>query len=148
MSLGRVPPDRLRTAKLSSRFVLAGDRLELAAIDAVIDTTHVNGAATVLLQQRPGFGLRLTADRFNLDAYLPTAALGGDRPPAPGRTAAGAAGAGDTPAAFDANIEARVQSLTWHGQPLGEVHLSGTLQRDEATIRELSIGDIGGASAL
>jgi uncharacterized protein involved in outer membrane biogenesis len=152
VSLGGVPPDRLRTARLSSRFVLGGERLDLAAIDAVIDTTRLNGAATVLLQQRPGIGLRLTADRFNLDAYLPlpAAASEGNRPATPavaGMSTARPAAAIDGLAAFDANVDARVQSLTWHGQPLGEVHLAGTLENDEATIRELSIGDVGGASA-
>jgi uncharacterized protein involved in outer membrane biogenesis len=152
VTLGAVPPDRLRTARLSSRFVLGGDRLDLAAVDAVIDTTRLNGAATVLLQQRPGIGLRLTADRFNLDAYLPlpVTAADGNRsttPPTGGTPAAGAPVAVDSVVAFDANVDARVQSLTWHGQPLGEVHLAGTLANDEATIRELSISDAGGASA-
>jgi uncharacterized protein involved in outer membrane biogenesis len=152
VSLGPVPPDRLRSGKLSSRFALDGDRLDLAAIDVVIDSTRLNGAATVLLQQRPGIGLRLTADRFNLDAYLPLPAASSDDNRPTTSTAADmptvrAVDAGGGLAAFDANIDARVQSLTWHGQPLGEVHLAGTLQNDEATIRELTIGDVGGASA-
>jgi uncharacterized protein involved in outer membrane biogenesis len=152
VTFGEVPPDRLRTARLSSRFVLGGGRLDLAAIDAVIDTTRLNGAATVLLQQRPGIGLRLTADRFNLDAYLPLPATASDGNPPAAPTSAGMptarpAAAVDGLAAFDANVDARVHSLTWHGQPLGEVHLAGTLENDEATIRELSIGDVGGASA-
>src|SRR6185437_16444593 len=68
---GGVPADRLRKASLKSGLTLAGDRLDLAGIDATIDATRLSGAATVALRERPGIGLRLNADRFNLDAYLP-----------------------------------------------------------------------------
>ncbi len=121
--------------------------LNVNALDATLDATRLGGAATVLLRARPGIGLRLAADRFNLDAYLP--------PPAPAPPAAPAAPAAPAPPAagggvlssFDANVDLRVQALTWHGQPMSDVHLAGTLENAEATIRELGIGDIGGASA-
>jgi uncharacterized protein involved in outer membrane biogenesis len=138
----RVPADRLRRASLTTRFTLDGERLDLAAADATLDTTSLSGAATVLLRARPGIGLRLAADRFNLDAYLPQSADPASPP------AATAPASPDATAAlpFDANLDARVQQLTWRGQPLGDVHLAGTLQDGEATIRELSVGDAGGAS--
>ena len=78
-----VPPDRLRKASLTSQLALAGDRLDLTGIDATLDATRLGGAATIALRERPGVGLRLAADRFNLDAYLPRArraALGCARP--------------------------------------------------------------------
>ena len=137
---GRVPADRLRKASLKSELTLVGNRLDLAAMDAAIDATRLSGAATVALRARPGVGLRLNADRFNLDAYLPR----DDAAPPP-------ADAGnpwpDLLAAFDANIEAHVDTLTWHGEPLGDAHAAGTLQNSKMTIRDLSIGDIGGAAA-
>ena len=136
-----VPADRLRKASLSGRFTLAGDRLDLGGIDATVDATRLSGAATVILRERPGIGLRLVADRFNLDAYLPAATAG------PTSSAAPPAAANPLIDALDANLDARVQALTWRGQPLGDVHLAGTLQNSDATIHELSIGDLGGAAA-
>ena len=136
---GGVPPDRLRKASLKSRLALVGSRLDLTGLDATIDATRLSGAATVALRERPGIGLRLNADRFNLDAYLPR----DDAPPP--------AGAGnpwpDLLAAFDANIEAHVDTLTWHGEPLSDAHAAGTMHNGKATIRDLSVGGIDGAAA-
>jgi len=145
-----VPADRLRKAALSGRFTLAGERLDLTGLDVTLDATRLNCAATVILRERPGFGIRLSADRFNLDAYLP-------RGPAPPRVGAattasppskpgGEGGLSDVLAGIDANLDAHIDALTWRGQPFNDVHLSATLQNTEATIRELSIGDVGGAS--
>jgi uncharacterized protein involved in outer membrane biogenesis len=138
-----VPADRLRRASVTSRLALAGDRLDLAGIDATLDATRLRGAATVALRERPGVGLRIAADRFNLDAYLPRA----DAPGTPPRPADA-----DNPwpallTAFDANIDAHVDTLTWHGEPLGDAHFAGTVQNGAATVRDLSVGDIEGAAA-
>lgn len=151
--LDAIPADRLLKANLSSRLALAGDQLELTDIDATIDATRLAGAATLLLRARPGLGLRLAADRFNLDAYLPAqnapAATAVPAPPAPAGPIAlaipGVVSALLT--GFDANVDARVGALTWRGQPMNDVHLSATLQSGDATIHELSIGDLGGATA-
>ncbi len=143
-----VPPDRLRKASLTSRLTLAGDRLDLTGIAATLDATRLGGAATIALRERPGVGLRIAADRFNLDAYLPRADAA--RPDAAG-TPPGPADAGNpwpaVLAAFDANIDAHVDTLTWHGEPLGDAHVAGTVQNGEATIRDLSVGDLEGAAA-
>jgi uncharacterized protein involved in outer membrane biogenesis len=137
-----VPADRLRKASLTSRFAFAGDHLDVSAIDATLDATRLSGAATIALHERPGVGLRIAADRFNLDAYLPRADAGGTPP--------GPADAGSWLAAltaFDANIDAHADTLTWHGEPLSDAHFAGTVQNGEATIRDLSVGDIEGAAA-
>lgn len=141
-----VPADRLRKATLTSHLVLAGDRLDLDGIDATFDATRLSGAATVLLRARPGIGLRLAADRLNLDAYLPQSAAQPPAVSAPSPSAAPVSAAGTMPD-IDVNLDVRVQALAWHGQPINDVHLSGALQNGEATIRELGIGDLGGASA-
>jgi len=134
--LDAVPADRLRKASLSSRFAGNDDRLDLEAIDATLDATRLTGAATVLLRARPGIGLRLEADRFNLDAYWP-----------------GARGASEDQvfdfrdiSAFDINLDARIEALTWHGQPMVDVHLTGLLRDGEITVRELAVGDVAGAT--
>jgi uncharacterized protein involved in outer membrane biogenesis len=150
VSVARIPADRLRRGSLSSRFTLTGDRLDLGTIDAMLDTTRLSGAATVLLRQRPGIGLRLAADRFNLDAYWPTPSPAATASPAPPSSATPQAAASDHGRGavdeFDANIDARVGTLSWHGQPLTDVHLTGSLQQGELTVRELAIGDVGGGS--
>ncbi len=147
VALDAVPADRLRKAALSSRFTLAGDRLDLGAIDASLDATRLSAAATLLLRARPGLGLRLIADRFSLDAYLPQPAAGAANVAnAPASGSAGQALGVDALAGFDANIDASVQSLTWHGQPLNGVHLVAALQNGDATVQELSVADISGAA--
>ena len=132
-----VPADRLRKTTLSTRFSLAGNRLELGDVAASLDTTRLTGAGTVVLRDRPGIGLRLAADRFNLDAYLPSGAA----PDAAVATEAMSAALRD----LDANLDARVAALTWRGQTLGDVHLAATLQSDNLSIHDLSVGDLGGA---
>lgn len=146
-----VPADRLRKASLSSRVALAGDRLDLSAIDATLDATRLTGAATIILRGRPGVGLRIAADRLNLDAYLPKAASpprgkAADAAPVTSKPAEKAASNGML-TSFDANLDAHVDALTWRGQPLADVRLASTLQNGEFTVRELSVGDVGGASA-
>lgn len=143
----RVPPDRLRKASLSSRVSFEGNRLEFSGMDATLDATRLNGAATVLLRYPPGIGLRLAADRLNLDAYLPqpalpTAAAAAAAPASPGAPASGRGGLD----AVNANVDARIEALTWHGQPLNDIHLAGTLENGEITVRELRVGDAAGAS--
>ena len=134
--LDAVPADRLRKVSLSSRFAGTGDRLDLAAIDGTLDVTRFTGAATVLLRAHPGIGLRLEADRLNLDAYWPQA---------------GAASKDQTfdlrdLSAFDINLDARVEALSWQGQPMAAVHLAGLLRDGEITVRELAVGDVAGAT--
>jgi len=151
-NLERVPADRLRKTTLSSRFTLSGNRIDFSPIDATLDGTKLGGAATLLLRTRLGIGLRLAADRLNLDAYLPAAAPAATTAAAPGAPAAAAPVAAEPasselPFAFDANVDLRVGTLAWRGQPLREVHLAGSMENDEASIRELSVGDAGGATA-
>lgn len=147
VAVDAIPADRLRKATMSSRFTLLGDRLDFTRVDGTIDATRLSGAATILLRARPGLGIRLAADRLNIDAYLPRPGPSNApsaTPPPPRGTAPPRAAL--TMDAFDANFDARVQSLTWRGQPLGDVHLAGTLQSGDATVHELSIGDLGGAA--
>ncbi len=152
IAMDRIPPDRLRRATLSGRLALAGNRLDIDAVDATLDATRLSGAATVLLRARPGIGLRVVADRFNLDAYLPQPAVASPAAPPPAAPASAAAAPAPPAGAgllsgIDLNLDARVQALTWHGQPMSDVHFAGTLENGEATIRDLGIGDLGGASA-
>jgi uncharacterized protein involved in outer membrane biogenesis len=135
--LDGVPADRLRKASFTSRFAGQNERLDFEAIDATLDATRLSGAATVLLRARPGIGLRLEADRLNLDAYWPQT-----------RSSTGQDGAVDprSLSAFDINLDSRVEALTWHGQPMADVHLAGLLRDGEITVRELAVGDLAGTT--
>ena len=147
-----VPQDRLRRATLQSRLELEGSVLEVRSIDLGVDAARVTGAATVALRERLAFGARLAIDQLNLDAYLseeraPTAAggsAGQAATPAPVRvTVPGAAASAF--AAVDANLDIAIASLIWRGQPIREIYFTGTLQNRDLTLRELSVGDLGGA---
>jgi len=140
MTTGEIPADRLRKLTLSSQFTALPDRIDIAGVDLTIDATRLTGAATVALRQRPAIGARVAIDQLNLDAYLP-GATGNPRQDA------SASDYATLLAAFDANIDATIETLTWRGQPARSVHLAATLQDNALTLREATVGDIAGASA-
>jgi uncharacterized protein involved in outer membrane biogenesis len=150
-----VPADRLRKAALSSRFTAHPDRIEIGALDVTVDATRLTGAATVALRERPAIGARLALDQLNLDAYLaPPSAAPNSVPgaaaaavPASPANAAPQAAIGTLLAAFDANLDATIGTLTWHGQPARGVHAAATLQQGELTLHEASVADLANASA-
>lgn len=144
-----VPPDRLRRAKLQSRIEVDGAVMEVRSIDLGVDAARVTGAATVALRDRLAFGARLAIDQLNLDPYLaedrtPAAPGGLSAAPAAIRVTVPAAAASAL-ASIDANLDIAIAALIWRGQPIREVHFTGTLQNRDLTLRELSVGDLGGA---
>jgi uncharacterized protein involved in outer membrane biogenesis len=124
-----IPADRLRKAALTSRFTAHPDRVDIGDLDLTVDTSRLTGAATVALRQRLAFGARVSIDQLNLDAYLPSA------PPATSFLAG-----------FDANLDATIATLTWHGQPARGLHAAASLQNGDLTLREASIAEVAGAS--
>ncbi|HMK68034.1 MAG TPA: hypothetical protein VK433_05755, partial [Stellaceae bacterium] len=147
-----VPQDRLRRATLQSRLELDGAVLEVRSIDLGVDAARISGAATVALRERLALGARLAIDQLNLDAYLaeerPAAAAGAPAASAPAVapvrvTVPGAAAT--ALASIDANLDIAIAALIWRGQPIREIHFTGTLQNRDLTLRELSVGDLGGA---
>ncbi len=139
---GTIPADRLRKLSMSSHFTALADRIEIGGLDLTIDATRLTGAATVALRQRLGIGARLVVDQLNADAYLPTS-----RSPATADASAAATNYPALLAAFDANVDAVIDTLTWRGQPARGVHFAATLQGGSLSLREAAIGDIAGASA-
>jgi uncharacterized protein involved in outer membrane biogenesis len=124
-----IPADRLRKAALTSRFTAHPDRIDIGDLDLTVDTSRLTGAATVALRQRLAFGARISIDQLNLDAYLPSA------PPATSLLTG-----------FDANLDATIATLTWHGQPARGLHAAMSLQGGDLTLREASIAEVAGAS--
>ena len=126
-----LPPDRLRRASLTSRFTARPERIDVTALDLSLDATRVTGAATVVLRDRVGIGVRLALDRLVLDPYL--------------GAFQGVAGTGGA-LPFDLNIEASADQVVWHGQSLTGVKLAALLLQGRLTLREASVKDLAGAT--
>jgi uncharacterized protein involved in outer membrane biogenesis len=154
VDVGSVPADRLRKASLTSHFAVSPDHAEIEGFDLTVDATRVTGAASIALRQRLAFGARLAVDRLNLDAYLPQPGGTTVAPPSVAAPAAEPANssspvAGNSSAwltQFDANLDATIDTLTWRGQPARGIHVAGTLQQGELTVREAGLADLAGAS--
>ncbi|MFI5023832.1 MAG: AsmA family protein [Alphaproteobacteria bacterium] len=156
IDVGGVPAERLRRLSLNSALQLTPSQLQLRDVDAVLDSSHLAGAATILLQERPAFGASIAVDRLNLDAYLPQASETKPAPAEPAtkeqaKPAAPAAAAIAAPEdalhlldSFDANLRARVDELIYRGEAIHGIHLDATVQSGALTLREVSIDDLAG----
>jgi uncharacterized protein involved in outer membrane biogenesis len=154
-TLPNVPADRLRSLTLTSRLIASPAQVELADLDMRLDASHIQGGVTAALpdgatRTKPGFGIGLTVDQLDVDAYLP--------PKKAGAAAGSAAGTGTSAPAkpqsplaglaalanLDANFDLRAGSLGFNGQTMRGLHLQGTLFSGKLTIADASAKDIGG----
>lgn len=163
VDVGAVPADRLRKTTFSSRVTATPDLVTLSDMDVLVDVTRINGGVSVAVRERPGFGIGLAVDRLDLDAYLPRteSATGGSEAQqsetsqqAPENYGAGSVNSvADETAlpdlsfldSFDANLDFRVNSLSYQGASLRNLHLDGTLQAASLVLRSLDIADLSGA---
>jgi len=134
-----LPPDRLRSLSFTSRIAVTAEAVQLTKISARLDATRMTGAATIVRQTRPSFGLRLDLDRLDLDAYLPEE-----------MRAEGDAGNGNSIAfhkagQFDANLVLSAGTLSFGGKTASQVFLDARLFDGDILLRKLSVGDLGGA---
>ena len=113
--------------------------LTISAIDTQVDFSRIRGGVAVALRRRPGFGIGLSIDRINLDAYLadPTAtappADAGQTPPESAEPTVDDAAAPALAALalldrFDAILQLQVGTLTFAGTPASGMSFDGTLQ--------------------
>ena len=157
VSSERVAADRLRRMELLADLQAQPGRVTLTNIDLQVDTTQLQGGVAIALRQRPGFGIGLTADKLNLDAYLPAAGAAGTD--TQGEGAAPDDGSGDDPSGaggdgpplgwlggFDANFDLRAGQLTYAGTTARDVKLDATLHNQALTVREASIGNLADAA--
>ncbi|WP_193367739.1 AsmA family protein [Pelagibius marinus] len=162
VDIAAVPPERLRRLSLKTGVDAAPGQITLRDIDLSLDVSRLTGGVAVALRDRPGFGIGVSLDRINLDAYLPEMTAASPAPSqeaAPGATqgegAAPQAGAGASQAPppaglallgrFDANIDVKVGQMTYRGLPLNGLRLDATLQRGGLVVRELSVADLAGS---
>ncbi len=154
-TLPNVPADRLRSLTLTSRLIASPVQVELADLDMRLDASHIQGGVTAALpdgatRTKPGFGIGLTVDQLDVDAYLPpktagtsagnAASTGGTASQKPQSPLAGLAALAN----LDANFDLRAGSLGFNGQAMRGLHLQGTLFSGKLTIADASAKDIGG----
>lgn len=166
----QVASDRLRKLSMTTRVSATPTTVQVADVDLRIDSSRVTGGIAIALPEagrraKPGFGIGLAIDKLNLDGYLgdpiavpeaASAATPADGADGAAATAPDAEGAGGLPlgalkplAAFDANVELRIGSLTYHEQTMQGLHVDGTLQAGNLTLRDLSVKEFaGGKGAL
>ncbi|WP_404379293.1 AsmA family protein [Caenispirillum salinarum] len=167
VTVGDVPADRLRRFTATAAVTGTAAQIVVENLQGQLDLTTYQGAAAVRTTgARPAFGLSLSVDSLNLDAYLadPGAAMPGPSEPSePARPAAPAAeptpqGETAEPGApplfaglgvlntFDANIKARAGMLTWRDTEVRDARLDVTLLEGTATFGDTVLSQIAGAT--
>lgn len=138
-----VPGARLRRFAGAARLAGTPDSFQVTGIDVSVDNTRLTGGLAVVVRDVPGIGLRLAADRLNLDAYRP------DAVEAWGPAAADwlAAHWPDLLHAANANVDLTVGALTVDGVRAGDLALDATLNGGSLSVRRAAVGDLAGASA-
>ena len=148
-----VPAERLRKMAGSVSVVATPENVTLTDIDVSVDVSRLRGGVAVALRERPGFGVGLSLDKLNLDAYLPADgaastngstgdASGGAAPTdATGNAPSGLAALG----AFDAILQLKVGELVYREQNIRGVNLDSTLQAGKLDVRDASVANLEGA---
>ena len=66
-----IAADRLRKGSIGADITASPAQVQLTNWTMGLDTTRMRGGLTLLLRERPAFGLALDLGKINLDAYLP-----------------------------------------------------------------------------
>ncbi len=153
-----VPAERLRKMAGSLSVAATSENVTLTDIDVSVDVSRLRGGVAVALRERPGFGIGLSLDKLNVDAYLPQPpgeqVSDGSSTTAPqGQSATGTAGAKAEPKSsplaalngFDAILQLKVGELTYQAQRLRGINLDGTLQAGALELRDASVANLEGA---
>ncbi|WP_085907180.1 AsmA family protein [Kiloniella majae] len=166
-----VPNDRLRRLDSKVRFSLTPDQVVLNPVSVTLDVTHLDGAATIALRDRPGIGARVVIDRIDLDAYkigkISNSSVGISEGAITSENSAVVEDAdgkqqkqvsdsdnkqgsdnktGSILTRADANLDITLGEAVYQGIPLRGVKLDATLQQGNLQIRNASLDDIEGSS--
>ncbi len=154
-----VPRGRLSRMAGSLTVQATPENVTLTDIDVSVDASRLRGGVAIALRERPGFGIGLSLDKVNVDAYLPANDNASSARPsagpvqkpatrtpegAPGSGAAGGLAALDT---FDAILQFKVGELTYREQTVRGVNIDGTLQAGALELRDASVESLAGAKA-
>ncbi|MDE0808166.1 MAG: AsmA family protein [Alphaproteobacteria bacterium] len=141
--------DRFRKGVFSANIDASPKQVDLTNWTFDIDNTSIDGGLTLLLRERPAFGLSLVVDKINLDAYLSASKLVGVTNPATVDADDGHADAGTDLAkllsSFDANLLIKIGEVRYRDTVISETTLDATVQSGELVIRDRSVNDVGGA---
>ncbi len=148
IDVSNIAKDRLRKLTFGGKIVADAKAASLKEIAVNIDGSKIKGAANIAFRKRPSFGVNLSIDRFNLDAYLPQGTAGGKAKPAAKLTDSKAKPpvAKSSPAStpplnpppnplaalaplgeFDANIAVDLKSLTVQEVSIKGLHLDANI---------------------
>lgn len=145
--LSAVPADRLRRLDFTTAVAATPGQISLSEIDLKLDLSRITGGVVMAIRERPGFGIGLSIDTLNLDAYLPTGqavtveqtAQSGEEQ-APESEPKGLEALND----FDANVSLRIGSLTYQGRTAKDLTVEASLNNGSLEISQGSFGDFAG----
>jgi len=152
---GNIPPGRVRTIDLKSKFAATPGAVRLEDMNLEFDASRVTGRIAAAIAERPAVDADLVIDRIDVDPYLPApgAALeaNGNRPVAGDQPTKSASGGGENRGlealtAFDARLKARVGRLTYRGTPFETVVVDAALRDGVVDVSTASVGNVAGAS--
>lgn len=155
-----VADDRLRrlilVTDVSARIAENGDRLDFNNLTADLDASRLRGGIATRLGARPGIGVGLSVDHFNLDAYLgspsstPPRDVGQETAAALKGEATGDALHGIPALAvldrFDANFDLHAEELVVSGGAIRELRARGSLLTGALTFSELTADSFPGGA--
>ena len=70
IEVNKIPNNRLRKLSVASKIRLNNRQANFSDLTMTLDSSRINGAATVALSKRPSFGISAFIDRINFDSYL------------------------------------------------------------------------------
>lgn len=117
---------------------------QATGIEALLDASRVTGSMAYAASDIPGLGLRLAADRLNLDAYRPTGFDGTTLEWLAAHPLLAPVNAG-SPAA-NVNFDLRADELMADGRRLSGLSIRGTLDQRALRLSELVVDDLSGAA--
>ncbi|MGM0561944.1 MAG: AsmA family protein [Pseudomonadota bacterium] len=137
-----VPGERLRHADLTSGFQYSNDLLQLTGLELDLDVSSFTGGVAIALRDRLGLGLGLEVDRLDLDGYLSRNDTADREGSDSGGTLEELSAFGKLLTRFDANLDLKAQRLTYLGQRVSDLQLTGRLQGGELAFDRLEIGNL------
>ena len=161
VDVATVPQDRLRKMTGSVSIAATPENVTLTDIDVSVDVSRMRGGVAIAVRERLGFGVGLSVDKVNVDAYLPvptareTNATGAPSGGSTGNAQAGGkatdSGAGSNGLAalnaFDAILQLKVGEVVLRDQRLSGINLDATLQGGSLELRDMSVESLAGANA-
>ena len=163
LDLDSVPRDRLRQASVTAAVSGGVETVNIGELDLRVDLSRLTGGVAVVMGAKPGLGIGLSLDRIDLDAYLPDGQTSdgatGDGATGDGATGAGATGAGADASgqpgdgsgatglaplldAVNANMDLRVENLSYAGVTAEELYLDASLADGALDLRRLVVGNL------